>query len=71
MRQIPSTLVLSALLIVFAEWPTVQGWADVTVIHHYFVHTLYLLAGGLFGLQTAWWLHQPAAVQTLEEGVSS
>ena len=72
MRQIPTTLVLSAICIVFAEWPSVQAWSELTPVHHFLVHTLYLAAGGLFGFQTALWSDRPSSVQSLDEsGVSS
>lgn len=72
MRQIPSTLVLSAIFIVLAEWPSVQTWADLTPVHHFLVHGLYLISGGLSGLQTSLWVNRPSAVHSLEEsGVSS
>ncbi|MDQ0191486.1 hypothetical protein JI721_03345 [Alicyclobacillus cycloheptanicus] len=73
MKQIPSTLVLAAVCILFASWPSVQTWADATSVHHYLIHGLYIIAGGFTGLQTSWWLHQPSAVQHVEEesGVSS
>ncbi|WDL95599.1 hypothetical protein [Alicyclobacillus sp. ALC3] len=73
MRQIPSTLVLAAVCILVAAWPSLQGWADATAVHHYLIHSLYIIAGGLVGLQTSWWVHQPASMAHVEEerGVSS
>ncbi|MBX5437166.1 MAG: hypothetical protein IRZ33_08110 [Alicyclobacillaceae bacterium] len=72
MRQIPSTLVLAALCLIAAAWPGVQTWAEATPVHHFLSHGLYLAAGGLFGLQTARWIHQPAALRRTDEaGVSS
>lgn len=72
MRQIPTTLVVSALCIIFAEWPSVQSWSEITPVHHFLVHGLYLVAGGLFGLQTALWSERFSSVQSLDEsGVSS
>ncbi|MBX6351962.1 MAG: hypothetical protein IRZ10_01405 [Thermoflavifilum sp.] len=61
MRYIPSTVVLAVLCLIAAEWPGVQAWAMQSELHHYLSHLLFLLAGGLFGLQTAWWVHQPMA----------
>lgn len=72
MRQIPSTLVLSAVCILVAAWPSLQGWAEATAVHHYLIHGLYLIGGGFLGLQTSWWLHHPPAMEHMEEsGVSS
>ena len=71
MKHIPSTVVFAALLIIFAEWPSVQSWSMLTPTHHYLVHGLYLLAGGLFGLQTSAWMVHPAPLSLEESGVSS
>lgn len=72
MKQIPSTLVLAAVCILVASWPSVQTWADTASVHHYLIHGLYIIAGGLVGLQTSWWIHQPAPLAHMEEsGVSS
>lgn len=73
MKQIPSILVLAALLIIGAAWPSVQAWSDASILHHYLVHCLYLLAGGLSGLQSARWVVQTAGVGQVDEeaGVSS
>lgn len=72
MKQIPSTLVLSALCILFASWPSLQAWSDATSVHHYLTHGFYILAGGLVGLQTCWWMHAPSRIQHVEEsGVTS
>ncbi|MCL6548843.1 MAG: hypothetical protein K6T30_08030 [Alicyclobacillus sp.] len=68
----PSTLVVAALCLIAAAWPGVQAWAESSEVHHFLAHGLYLLSGGLLGLQTAWWIHQPASVQRTDEaGVSS
>lgn len=72
MKQIPSTLVFAALFIIAAAWPSVQAWSDTQVLHHYLVHGLYLISGGLIGFQTAVWADQPRSLATLEEtGVTS
>ncbi|SFU46183.1 hypothetical protein [Alicyclobacillus macrosporangiidus] len=72
MRQIPSTVVACALLIIFASWPTVRTWAELGMIQHYLTHALYGLAGVLFGLQTAWWAHASDVIaQPEERGISS
>lgn len=72
MRYVPSTLVLSVLALILASWPSVQAWSEQTAVHHYFTHLLYLMAGALFGLQTAWWAHRQVNAPGLEErGVSS
>jgi hypothetical protein len=72
LRQIPTTIVLCLALIVIASWPTVQVWAEGSSVHHFLAHGLYLLAGGLFGLQTAWWAHSASVVtHTDDTGVSS
>lgn len=68
MRQIPSTLVIAVLLLVFASWPGIQAWSESGIIHHYLVHLLYLVSGGLVGLQTAWWVTNHATVSQLDEG---
>lgn len=67
MKQIPSTLAISVLLIIGAEWPSVQQWSDTQVLHHYLVHGLFLLAGGLIGLQSAIWMDQPQSLSTVDE----
>lgn len=73
MKNIPSTLVIAALLIIAAAWPSVQQWSDTQVLHHYLVHTLYLLAGTLIGLQSALWRSEstPLSQAEDEQGVSS
>lgn len=72
MKQIPSTLVLAAVCILGASWPSLQAWAEATPAHHYLIHGLYIIAGGLVGLQTSWWIHQSTPIQHVEEsGVSS
>ena len=68
MRQIPSTVVISILALVVASWPGVQNWSELTSVNHYLAHCLYLVAGGLFGLQTAWWIHSSVPVSPLDEG---
>lgn len=71
-KRFPSMLVAAVLFLVFAAWPTVEQWAELTAAHHYLVHALYLVAGGLFGWQTSRWVNQPATAQGLDDaGVSS
>jgi hypothetical protein len=67
-RYIPSTLVVAVLLLVFASWPSIQSWSETGLIQHYIVHTLYLFAGALVGLQTAWWVSNRSAASQLDEG---
>jgi hypothetical protein len=67
MKHIPSTIAVAVLCLIAAEWPGVQAWAMASEIHHYLSHLLYLAAGGLFGLQTSWWIHQPVDLRGLED----
>jgi hypothetical protein len=67
-RHIPSTLVIAVLLLVFASWPGIQAWAEAGTVHHYLSHFLYLVSGGLVGLQTAWWISNRLSVPQLDEG---
>lgn len=55
MAQIPLTIVLALISIGIAEWPSVMAWSEMTSVHHALVHLLYLFAGGLVGIQIAWW----------------
>ncbi|GMA64825.1 hypothetical protein NZD89_05505 [Alicyclobacillus fastidiosus] len=55
MTRVPLTLVVALFLITLAEWPSVAAWSELTDVHHALVHGLFLVAGGLFGLQIAWW----------------
>lgn len=71
MKQIPISLVLAAILLVGAEWPSVAAWSELTSAHHFLVHLLYLVAGTLVGWQTSRWVDQPAAVRATQTGVSS
>ncbi|KPV39902.1 hypothetical protein [Alicyclobacillus ferrooxydans] len=72
MKYVPSTVVLAVLLLIFASWPSIETWSDLTPIHHFWVHSLYLLSGGLFGAQTSHWVTNQANLPTHEErGVSS
>ncbi|MCL6637134.1 MAG: hypothetical protein K6T26_04210 [Alicyclobacillus sp.] len=68
MRSIPSTLVLCVLSVILASWPAVQTWAMGSLTHHFLSHGLYLLAGGLFGLQTARWVQSARMAQPVDEG---
>lgn len=55
MAQIPLSLVLALVAIGVGEWPGVDVWSDINVIHHALVHGLFGLAGAMIGYQTAWW----------------
>ncbi|WP_206922371.1 hypothetical protein [Alicyclobacillus suci] len=72
MTRVPLTLVIALFLIGTANWPSVAAWAEETNLHHALVHGLLLIAGSLFGLQTAWWMHlnesETWAAQQEEEG---
>ncbi|CAM3852814.1 hypothetical protein [Alicyclobacillus pomorum] len=68
MRYVPSTIVVAVLALILACWPGVQAWSETGPIHHYLVHLLYLFAGALVGLQTAWWAHGFVAVRELDDG---
>jgi hypothetical protein len=54
-KQIPSTIVLSILLIVFASWPSIDALGERSLLWHLALHACYLAAGCLFGLQMVWW----------------
>ncbi len=55
MKQIPSTIVLSILLLILAAWPNVDIWGEQSLPRHLLLHVCYLISGGLVGLQAAWW----------------
>jgi hypothetical protein len=67
-EYVPSTIVGSVLALIIASWPAVQVWSHESAVNHYFAHLLYLLAGALFGLQTAWWAHPTANVARFDDG---
>jgi hypothetical protein len=71
MKQVPLTLVLTAICLVAANWPSVQEWSTLNMVHHYLTHGLYLLGGAFLGAQTSRWAHQPANLSLDEAGVSS
>ncbi|QSO51959.1 hypothetical protein JZ785_24885 [Alicyclobacillus curvatus] len=72
MKYVPSTVVLAVLLLIFASWPDVEAWSNLTAVHHFWVHALYLASGGLLGVQTSHWVTNQADLSTHEErGVSS
>ncbi|GGJ11546.1 hypothetical protein GCM10010885_21090 [Alicyclobacillus cellulosilyticus] len=71
MKQIPSTLAVAVLLLIAAAWPSVDAWSETSATAHFLVHCLYLCAGGLFGLQTAWWMHRPVTWPAEEARVTS
>jgi hypothetical protein len=54
MKQIPSTIVLSILLLIFASWPSINAWGEHSLVRHLALHACYLVSGSLFGLQVAW-----------------
>ncbi|GLG00370.1 hypothetical protein Alches_04090 [Alicyclobacillus hesperidum subsp. aegles] len=55
MAQIPLPLVLAMIAIGIGEWPAVNAWSEVSILHHALVHGLFAFAGALAGFQTAWW----------------
>jgi hypothetical protein len=67
-KYVPSTIVGSVLALIVASWPTVQAWSEASAVNHYFAHLLYLLAGALFGLQSAWWAHSSVSVARYDDG---
>ncbi|WP_067625859.1 hypothetical protein [Alicyclobacillus acidiphilus] len=69
MAQIPLSLVVALVAIGIGEWPGVDAWSDVSVIHHVLVHGLFAVAGAMIGFQTAWWTRkaQQAAYTALED----
>lgn len=71
MKHIPLTIVFAALILIFAQWPSVQTWSDMTSLHHYLVHTLYLLSGGIIGWQTSRWNVRTAQQAREDAGVMS
>ena len=71
MKQIPLTLVIAAFALIFAEWPSVQVWAEASTLHHYLNHLMYLVSGGLTGWQTSQWTHTQSQTTAREAGVSS
>lgn len=68
MKYVPITVVISALLLIFASWPSVDAWSDATLVHHFWIHCVYVLSGGVFGFQTARWMTSEIPASLLNEG---
>lgn len=68
MKYVPSTVVISVLLLIFVSWPSVEAWSNATLVHHFWVHCVYVLSGGIFGLQTARWMSSVVPASLLSEG---
>jgi hypothetical protein len=68
MRQVPTTIVLAVLSLIIASWPGIETLGRMTSSSHYLIHCLYILSGGLFGLQTSWWSTQSNHTQVADEG---
>lgn len=67
-KYVPSIVVVSVLLLIFASWPAVDAWSELTANNHFLVHCLFLIAGGLFGLQTSRWVTSTTNMPAVDEG---
>lgn len=73
MKQVPLTIVMAILLLIFAVWPGVERWGALSLPHQLAIHVLYVISGALTGLQTSWWFNKTSMgyVPIEESGVSS
>jgi len=65
--KIPLTIVAALAAWAVGVWPSVDAWADASVIHHALAHALFLVAGGLLGFEAAHYAAQSAERQRAEE----
>ncbi len=65
--KIPLTIVAALAAWAMGVWPSVDAWADASVLHHALAHALFLVSGGLLGFEAARYAAQSAARQRTEE----
>ncbi|AEJ44539.1 hypothetical protein [Alicyclobacillus acidocaldarius] len=65
--KIPLTVVVALAAWAVGVWPSVDAWADASVLHHALAHALFLVSGGLLGFEAARYAAQSAARQRTEE----
>lgn len=51
--KVPLTIVAALAAWAVGVWPSVDAWADASVMHHALAHALFLVSGGLLGFEAA------------------
>ncbi|SIS55781.1 hypothetical protein [Alicyclobacillus vulcanalis] len=64
--KVPLTIVAALAAWAVGVWPSVDAWADASILHHALAHTLFLIAGGLLGFEAAHYAETAARHQASE-----
>ncbi|WP_062305858.1 hypothetical protein [Alicyclobacillus sendaiensis] len=65
--KIPLTVVAALAAWAVGVWPSVDAWADASILHHALAHILFLVSGGLLGFEAARYAAHSALSRLPEE----